>query len=191
MLLFTYLHRRYDEEVENAWGCASWFEYLMVIILSAILLIGALVLTLFWTIFYRGGYAWSEDPKLQFNLHPVLMVGGFITLSGFCEYIQKKCMHWTNLIFFSDLRSHFAVSIVSMPEAYLRKIGTHPVPCVHHSVCGHRIFGRVWFAQFGQSANSEFLFAAFVVGTGDDGSVCVAICFWIFHVSTVLFFLYR
>lgn len=77
--------RRYEEEGENAWGCGSWFEYLIVIVLSTILLIGAVVLTLFWVIYYRGGFAWSENPKIQFNLHPVLMVGGFITLSGFCK----------------------------------------------------------------------------------------------------------
>lgn len=58
----------------------------MVIVLSPILLIGALVLTLYWVIQYHGGFAWSENPKVQFNLHPVLMVGGFITLSGFCTF---------------------------------------------------------------------------------------------------------
>lgn len=72
--------------MENEWGCGSWFEYLLVIILSAVLLVGALVLTLFWVIYYRGGFAWNENPQLQFNLHPVLMVAGFVTLSGFCEY---------------------------------------------------------------------------------------------------------
>lgn len=79
------IYRRYDEEIENAWGCASWFEYLLVFILSTVLLVGTLVLTIFWVIYYRGGFAWSEKPSVQFNLHPVLMVGGFITLSGFCK----------------------------------------------------------------------------------------------------------
>lgn len=78
-------YRRYEDEADNSWGCASWFEYLIVVVLSTILLIGALVLTLFWVIYYRGGFAWSENPEIQFNLHPVLMVGGFITLSGFCK----------------------------------------------------------------------------------------------------------
>lgn len=79
-------YRRYEDEGDNSWGCASWFEYLIVVVLSTILLIGALVLTLFWVIYYRGGFAWSENPEIQFNLHPVLMVGGFITLSGFCKF---------------------------------------------------------------------------------------------------------
>ena len=78
-------NRRYEEDSENAWSCGSWFEYLLVVILSTILLIGSLVLTIFWVIYYRGGFAWNEDPKLQFNLHPVLMVAGFITFSGFCK----------------------------------------------------------------------------------------------------------
>lgn len=78
--------RRYDDEMENTWGCGSWFEYLVTVILSTVLLIAALVLTLFWVINYQGGFAWSENPKIQFNLHPVLMVAGFITLSGFCKY---------------------------------------------------------------------------------------------------------
>lgn len=57
----------------------------MIVILSTILLVGVLVLTLFWTLFYRGGFAWTENPELQFNLHPTLMVAGFITFSGFCK----------------------------------------------------------------------------------------------------------
>ncbi|XP_037040488.1 cytochrome b reductase 1 isoform X2 [Bradysia coprophila] len=83
--------KRYEDEGDNSWGCASWFEYLVVVILSTILLIGALVLTLFWVIYYRGGFAWSEKPEIQFNLHPVLMVGGFITLSGFSILFYRLC----------------------------------------------------------------------------------------------------
>lgn len=77
--------RRYEEDSDNSWSCGSWFEYLLVVILSTILLIGSLVLTIFWVIYYREGFAWSENPKKQFNWHPVLMVAGFITFSGFCK----------------------------------------------------------------------------------------------------------
>lgn len=83
--------KRYEDEAENAWNCASWFEYLLIVILSTILLVGALVLTIFWAIYYRGGFAWSENPKLQFNLHPVLMVAGFITFSGFSILLYRLC----------------------------------------------------------------------------------------------------
>ncbi|XP_075168219.1 cytochrome b561 family member no extended memory isoform X2 [Haematobia irritans] len=83
--------KRYEEDPENAWNCGSWFEYLLIVILSTILLVGVLVLTLFWVIFYRGGFAWSENPELQFNLHPVLMVAGFITFSGFSILLYRLC----------------------------------------------------------------------------------------------------
>lgn len=57
----------------------------MVLVLSSVLLLGSLGLTLFWVVQYRGGFAWREDPQRQFNLHPVLMVAGFVTFSGFCK----------------------------------------------------------------------------------------------------------
>ncbi|XP_037922645.1 probable ascorbate-specific transmembrane electron transporter 2 isoform X3 [Hermetia illucens] len=82
---------RYEEETENTWNCGSWFEYLLIVILSTILLIGVLVLTLFWVIYYRGGFAWTENPTLQFNLHPVLMIAGFITFSGFSILLYRLC----------------------------------------------------------------------------------------------------
>lgn len=78
--------RRYEDELENTWGCGSWLEYIFTVILATILLIGATALTLVWVICYRGGFAWQENPQIQFNLHPVLMVAGFITLSGFCKF---------------------------------------------------------------------------------------------------------
>lgn len=77
--------RRYDDDLENQWGCASWCEYILTVITASVLLIGATALTLFWVIYYRDGFAWREKPEIQFNLHPVLMVAGFITLSGFCK----------------------------------------------------------------------------------------------------------
>lgn len=77
-------HRHYEDE--NEWGCGSWLEYAVVLVLASILLLGSLALTLFWVMQYHGGFAWREDPGKQFNLHPVLMVAGFITFSGFCKY---------------------------------------------------------------------------------------------------------
>lgn len=71
--------------MENQWGCASWCEYILTVIIASVLLIGATALTLFWVIYYRDGFAWREKPMQQFNLHPVMMVAGFITLSGFCK----------------------------------------------------------------------------------------------------------
>ncbi|PNF26772.1 hypothetical protein B7P43_G18163 [Cryptotermes secundus] len=58
---------------------------MLVVVLASLLLLGSLTITLFWALYYQGGFTWTEDPKHQFNLHPVLMVAGFITFSGFCE----------------------------------------------------------------------------------------------------------
>ncbi|KAF3432996.1 hypothetical protein FNV43_RR24098 [Rhamnella rubrinervis] len=42
-----------------------------------------LILVLVWTIHFRGGLAWdSENKNLIFNIHPVLMLVGFIILGG-------------------------------------------------------------------------------------------------------------
>ncbi|XP_022917933.1 plasma membrane ascorbate-dependent reductase CYBRD1 isoform X2 [Onthophagus taurus] len=82
-------HRHYEEE--NEWGCGSWFEYTLVVVLASILLLGSLALTLYWTIQYHNGFAWRENGNKQFNLHPVLMVAGFITFSGFSILLYRIC----------------------------------------------------------------------------------------------------
>ncbi|GJQ80354.1 hypothetical protein Trydic_g12222 [Trypoxylus dichotomus] len=82
-------HRHYEEE--NEWGCGSWLEYTLVVVLASILLLGSLGLTLFWIINFHDGFAWRENTKKQFNLHPVLMVAGFITFSGFSMLLYRIC----------------------------------------------------------------------------------------------------
>lgn len=76
--------RRYDEEDKAAWQCGSWCEYIFVVVFAAILLLASIVLTVFWIIYYKGGYSLEDKSKL-FNFHPTLMIGGYITLSGFCK----------------------------------------------------------------------------------------------------------
>ncbi|XP_046992749.1 transmembrane ascorbate-dependent reductase CYB561 isoform X2 [Schistocerca americana] len=83
-------HRQYDDE-ESGWACMNWFEYMLVVVLASLLLLGALTLTLFWALYYAGGFAWTEEPARQFNLHPVLMVAGFITFSGFSLLLYRIC----------------------------------------------------------------------------------------------------
>ncbi|XP_060528492.1 plasma membrane ascorbate-dependent reductase CYBRD1 isoform X1 [Cylas formicarius] len=82
-------HRHYEDD--NEWSCGSWLEYTVVVVLASILLLGSLGLTLFWVIQYRQGFAWRDDPVKQFNLHPVLMVAGFITFSGFSVLLYRIC----------------------------------------------------------------------------------------------------
>jgi cytochrome b-561 len=82
-------HRRYEDE--NEWACTNWFEYMLVVVLASLLLLASLTLTLFWAIYYRKGFAWTDNPKLEFNLHPVLMVAGFITFSGFSILLYRVC----------------------------------------------------------------------------------------------------
>jgi hypothetical protein len=55
-----------------------------VVVVSSISPLAAIVMTVFWVIFYRQGYS-LEDPAKQFNFHPTLMIGGYITLAGFCN----------------------------------------------------------------------------------------------------------
>lgn len=88
---------RYDNADDHVWNCGAWFEYILVVVVSSILLIAASVLTIFWTIYYRKGFN-MDDPKLQFNLHPVLMIGGYITLSGFSILLYRICRCCSHLI---------------------------------------------------------------------------------------------
>lgn len=61
---------------------------MLIVILSTILLVGVLILTLFWVMYYRDGLGWQDNAQKQFNLHPFLMIAGYITLSGFCMYLS-------------------------------------------------------------------------------------------------------
>lgn len=81
---FCLVYRRYDEDDKAAWQCGSWCEYIFVTVLSAILLLAAIVLTVFWIIYYKSGYSLEDKSKL-WNFHPTLMIAGYITLSGFCK----------------------------------------------------------------------------------------------------------
>uniref|UniRef100_A0A1B6CL74 Cytochrome b561 domain-containing protein n=1 Tax=Clastoptera arizonana TaxID=38151 RepID=A0A1B6CL74_9HEMI len=81
-------HRHYDED-EDTLSCGHWCEYILVVVLSSLLLLASLVLVLFWALYYRKGFAWNENPTKQFNLHPTLMVAGFISFSGFSMLLYR------------------------------------------------------------------------------------------------------
>ncbi|XP_038215152.1 cytochrome b reductase 1 isoform X2 [Zerene cesonia] len=83
--------RSYDSDDEERGAC-EWCEYALVITLATILLIGVSALTVFWVVYYRESYGWADDiPEKQFNLHPTLMVAGFITFSGFSVLLFRIC----------------------------------------------------------------------------------------------------
>ena len=60
----------------------NWCFFGWLLGLTQLLLHGALGLVLFWVFQYLGGVGWRDQPKLEFNYHPILMIGGFIYLSG-------------------------------------------------------------------------------------------------------------
>uniref|UniRef100_A0A146KMU1 Cytochrome b reductase 1 n=1 Tax=Lygus hesperus TaxID=30085 RepID=A0A146KMU1_LYGHE len=94
--------RNYDSDDEDM-SCGHWCEYVIVVVLSSILLVASLVLVLFWCLYYRKGYAWNDNLAQQFNLHPTLMITGFVFFSGFsmllyrisrcCRRIYVKLLH--------------------------------------------------------------------------------------------------
>lgn len=94
LVFFFYIFRQKEYESDE-WGCGNWCEYMVVVTLASLLLVGALTLVLFWILYYREGFAWRENPVKQFNLHPVLMVAGYIFFSGFCKYFfsdSERCV---------------------------------------------------------------------------------------------------
>lgn len=62
-----------DSEV-NTRAFTGW------VIVSQLLGLTAVILVAVWTGHYMGGFAWSENPSLQFNYHPLFMIIGFIFL---------------------------------------------------------------------------------------------------------------
>lgn len=150
ILSIAILLRRYDDELENTWGCGSWCEYLLTVILSTVLLIAASVLTLFWVINYQGGFAWSENPKLQFNLHPVLMVGGFVTLSGFCKY--QRCRHSRPIRRRFDGRRHLLYHIA---RGWVNKRKQHIRVRSERKVCHVIICKKRWWLPLNPWKNSH------------------------------------
>ncbi|KAJ0180614.1 hypothetical protein K1T71_004018 [Dendrolimus kikuchii] len=82
--------RSYESD-DHERGACEWCEYALVITLATILLIGVSALTVFWVFYYRDGYDWADTPDRQFNLHPTLMVAGFVTFSGFSVLLYRIC----------------------------------------------------------------------------------------------------
>lgn len=149
--------RQYERNEDM--GCLNWCEYVLILIISSILLIGALVLTLYWTIYYRKGFGWSDKPQLQFNLHPVLMIAGFITLSGFSVLLYRICRCWERLhvkLFHMGLHAlAIPCIIVGFIAVYdYHNLNSPPIPNLYslHSWIGLATMGSFAF---------QFLFGSF------------------------------
>lgn len=50
-------------------------------------LVGVVMMAV-WTANYRGGFAWTSYPALQFNWHPLLMTIGMVYLFANCMYLK-------------------------------------------------------------------------------------------------------
>ena len=55
--------------------------FFLLVVLSQILGLAAVLLTGIWMGEYSGGFAWTENPKKEFNYHPLLMVLGLVFLN--------------------------------------------------------------------------------------------------------------
>lgn len=132
--------RRYDEDDKAAWKCGSWCEYIFVVVVSAILLLAAIVLTVFWIVYYQGGYSLEDKSKL-FNFHPTLMIAGYITLSGFCKPFKR--ITFTNNSPSFRFSSCAALPHLSLLFALGRQVVSRLFPRVLHPLHRHRRPGRL------------------------------------------------
>lgn len=141
------------------------------------MLLASTVLTVFWVIYYRGGFAF-EDPKTQFNLHPVIMVFGFITLSGFCKYAWLTNLFKLILIYL--ILSHFDVSNLSLLFTFDCQAMSYVLPCLCNPVCCYWFFDDLGCPQ--HITIATLLLIAFLVGFDNYGSFLLPIHFGILQV---------
>lgn len=72
----------------------------------------AAIMVLVWSIHFRGGLAWeAENKNLIFNIHPVLMLIGFIILGGeaiisYKSFPLEKQVKKKNTSSFTCYRAH-------------------------------------------------------------------------------------
>ena len=91
ILFFYFFRHRKSEDDEMSGGSRCCFGFMVFI--AQILLHGVVGLVLFWVIQYHGKpdkawpFSWKTDPILEFNLHPFLMIMGFIYFMGQGNYV--------------------------------------------------------------------------------------------------------
>ncbi|XP_066998243.1 lysosomal membrane ascorbate-dependent ferrireductase CYB561A3 isoform X2 [Anabrus simplex] len=140
--------RQFEED--NEWVCVNWLEYMVVVVLASLLLLGALTVTVFWVLFYHNGFAWRENPTLQFNLHPVLMVAGFISFSGFSMLLYRicRCCRRIHVKLFHTI--FHAISIPCIVVGFMAVYDWHSLsnPPVPHFYSLHSWLGLITMGMF-------------------------------------------
>lgn len=84
-------HATLSKTTEESWSSGTQCGFGFLFFLSQVFLFGSLGLVLFWVFRYRGGIGWQEDVDREFNLHPLLMVGGFVFLLGEAILVYRGC----------------------------------------------------------------------------------------------------
>jgi len=84
-------HSYGEEQMTGGWACLFYF----LVVVTELLLFGVLILSLVWVYKFHGGFAWNEDVDKQFNVHPVLMITGFIFFMGRAMLVYRlfRCCH--------------------------------------------------------------------------------------------------
>ncbi|XP_076319765.1 plasma membrane ascorbate-dependent reductase CYBRD1-like isoform X2 [Tachypleus tridentatus] len=113
-----------NSELENQISLPVRCGFGWLLFVAEVLLFGSLGLSIFWIVHYGGGIAWTNDTSKQFNLHYVLMIGGFIFLNGqsilvfrnfpCCKIIYNKVLH---AIFYVLAISAITIGLVSAIQA--------------------------------------------------------------------------
>ena len=91
--VLSFFRHRKSEDDEMSGGSRCCFGFMVFI--AQILLHGVVGLVLFWVIQYHGKdkawpFSWKTDPDLEFNLHPFLMIMGFIYFMGQGNYVLYR-----------------------------------------------------------------------------------------------------
>jgi len=136
-----------DEEMSRGWSCIFYF----LVFITEILLFGVLILSLVWVYLFREGFAWNDNLFKQFNLHPVLMITGFIFLSGHAMLVFRlfRCCHRTASKALHTLLHLLAVPCIAV--ATIAIFDTHnlkspPIPNLYSL---HSWLGLVTIGLFG------------------------------------------
>ncbi|KAL1501210.1 hypothetical protein ABEB36_006582 [Hypothenemus hampei] len=104
---------------------------------------GLILLTLFWILHYRGGFAWRSNVEIEFNWHPFLMLLGMVFLysQAILVYRTGRNMPKKKLkLFHAALHfSAFICSIIGLQAVFdSHNLNKNPIPNLYsmHSWIG-------------------------------------------------------